>query len=404
MANTLTKPSSSDLAWDEVHHRLIPLLRADNHTNVIYILGEYAGLGVSLAACTWLYSTWSSGAMPTAGFLPLCMLGMALIAAFQHRLSGLGHEASHYALFQNRLANELASDLLCMFPLMAMTQRFRITHLGHHQFLNDPVRDPDVPRLHFDEDRFPFPMKKTTFWYRYVVMSLWPPALMKYLYGQAKNANVSAGLREPRCVYRFRVGRCLRGAYWLPVLTSVHLTGAWPLFFLFWVSPLLTFYAFYMQLREIAHHSNASREGEFTHSRNFHCNPILNWAVFPYGQDYHLTHHVFGLLPHYNLAKAHAILMRYAPYREQAVSCYGYFFLRPGSKGPTVLDMLSRREEQWPFVRSAHGGLSGSLQVTLGVIHDDAPGSRALEADEGRSENGPGNADLTRLPERVGER
>ena len=112
----------------------------------------------------------------------------------------------------------------------------------------------------------------------------------------------------------------------MPVLTIVHLTGSWPIFFLFWVIPLLTFYAFFMQLREIAHHSNAPGQGEFTHSRNFHCNPILNWAVFPYGQDYHLTHHVFGLMPHYNLAKAHEILMRYPPYREQAISCYGYSF------------------------------------------------------------------------------
>ena len=101
-----------------------------------------------------------------------------MIAAFQHRLSGLGHEASHYSLFKNRLANELVSDLLCMFPLMAMTQRFRITHLGHHQFLNDAERDPDVPRLHFDEDRYPFPMSKATFWYRYVVLSIWPPLLL----------------------------------------------------------------------------------------------------------------------------------------------------------------------------------------------------------------------------------
>ena len=257
-----------------------------------------------------------------------------LIAALQHRLSGLGHEASHYALFKNRLANELVSDLLCMFPLMAMTQRFRVTHLGHHQFLNDPDRDPDVPRLHFDGDRYPFPMSKATFWYRYVVMSLWPPVLLKYLYGQAKNANVTTGFREPRGVYRFRVGRCLRGAFWLPMLTIVHLTGSWPIFLLFWVTPLLTFYPFFMQLREIAHHSNAPDEGEFTHSRNFHCHPIFNWAVFPYGQDYHLTHHVFGLIPHFNLTRAHEILLRYPPYREQATACHGYFFARRGSAGP----------------------------------------------------------------------
>jgi fatty acid desaturase len=269
------------------------------------------------------------------------MLGVVVVAVFQHRLSGLGHEGSHYALFRNRLLNELASDVFCMFPLMAMTQRFRITHLAHHRYLNDPVRDPDEVRLHFDADRYPFPMLKSRFWYRYVVLSAWLPSLLRYLYGQAKNANVTAGLREPKWEYRFRVGRCLRGAYWLPMLSFVHLAGLWPIFFLFWVVPLVTVYPFLMQLREIAHHSNASGEGEFMHSRNFHCNPILNFCVFPYGQDYHLTHHVFGVMPHYNLARAHRILMRYRPYREQVVSCQGYFFRRWGTPGPTGRDVLA---------------------------------------------------------------
>jgi fatty acid desaturase len=344
MPETLETSSEVDLTWEETHSLLIPLLRTDNHTNIGYLAADYLGLIVSLAGCAWLYASWSSGRVGIGSFIPLAILGMAAIAALQHRLSGLGHEASHYAMFRNRLANELVSDIFCMFPLMAMTQRFRVTHFGHHQFLNDPVRDPDVPRLHFDEDRFPFPMSKATFWYRYVLLAVWPPAILKYLFGQAKNANVTTGQREPRGVYRFRVGRCMRGAFWLPVLTVVHVTGSWPIFFLFWVAPLLTFYAFYMQLREIAHHSNSPQDGEFTHSRNFHCNPIFNWAVFPYGQDYHLTHHVFGLMPHFNLAKAHAILMRYRPYREQATSCYGYFFRRIGKPGPTVLDVLSRRE------------------------------------------------------------
>jgi fatty acid desaturase len=339
---TLAASDSTDLTWDETHHLLVPLLKADNHTNIAYIVGEYMGLIASLAGCICLYRSWAEEWLATSAFLPLAVLGAAVIAAFQHRLSGLGHEACHYSLFKNRLANELVSDLLCMFPVMAMTQRFRITHLGHHQFLNDKERDPDYPRLHFDEAKYPFPMSKPTFWYRYVLLSFWPPALLQYLFGQAKNANVTAGFREPRCVYRFRVGRCMRGAYWMPILTFVHLTGSWPIFFLFWVTPLLTFYPLFMQLREIAHHSNAPADGEFTHSRNFHCNPILNFCVFPYGQDYHLTHHVFGLMPHYKLAKAHETLLRYRPYREQAVSCYGYFFPRLGTKGPTVLDVVSR--------------------------------------------------------------
>ncbi|WP_165248771.1 fatty acid desaturase family protein [Paludisphaera soli] len=342
-ATTIEDEAATDWSWDRTHRALVPLLRADNHTNIVYLLGEYVGLLGSLAAGVIVYRAWASGGLSNVAFAALAALVVFAVAVFQHRLSGLAHEGSHYALFRNRLANELASDLLCMFPLMSMTQRFRVTHLGHHQFLNDPERDPDVARLHFDGDRYPFPMPRARFWYRYVVLSAWLPTLVKYLFGQAKNANVTTGLKELKAPYRFKVGRCLRGTYWLPILALVHITGSWPIFFLFWVLPLLTVYPFLMQLREIAHHSNAPAEGEFTHSRNFHCNPLFNFCVFPYGQDYHLTHHVFGLMPHYNLAEAHRILERYPPYREQAVSCHGYFFRRFGKTGPTVLEVLAER-------------------------------------------------------------
>ena len=44
---------------------------------------------------------------------------------------------------------------------------------------------------------------------------------------------------EVRAVYRTRVARCLRGTYWLGVLTAVHASGGWAVFWLFWVVPLL---------------------------------------------------------------------------------------------------------------------------------------------------------------------
>lgn len=273
----------------------------------------------------------------------MAAVGIVAIAAFQHRLSGLAHDASHYTLFRNKLANELASDLLLMFPLMAMTQKFRNTHSGHHRFVNDPQRDPDLRRLQGDEDH-PFPMPKPRFWFRYVVKGLWLPSLWAYLYGQAHNANAGSGDDTPeiRAVYRFRIGRMMRGCYWLSVLTIVHALHAWPIFLLFWVVPLLTAYPIFMQLREIAHHSNAPDDGDLTNSRVFRVNPLLNACVFPYGQDFHVTHHLFAMLPHYRMAEAHEILRRYPPYREQVVVCRGYFFRTIGTAGPSVLDVLSK--------------------------------------------------------------
>lgn len=318
-------------------------MRADNRTNALYLVGEYLALAVILTIATTAYRSWSDERMATGWFLPIAVTAIFIVAAIQHRLSGLGHEAGHYAMFRNKLANELASDVFCMFPLMAMTQRFRATHLGHHRFVNHPEKDSDWARLHSRPSDH-FPISKPRFWGRYVLEGVWPLSLWTYLFSQAKNANATGGQPEMRSLYRFRVGRCLRGAYWLTVLTSVHLAGLWPIFWLFWVVPLVSIYPFLMQLREIAHHSNAPDDGDFTNSRIFKVNPILEACIFPYGQNFHLTHHLFAMLPHYRMPEAHAILMRHPPYREQVVVCRGFFFRAWGSDGPSVLDVLSQAE------------------------------------------------------------
>ena len=316
---------SADLSWEEVQRALIPLMRTDNRTNACYIAGEYGGLALVLWGCGAAFHRWASGELATSLFLPLAVLGVFLVATWQHRLSGLAHDASHFTLFRNKLANELVSDLLLMFPLVAMTQRYRAAHLGHHQFVNDPERDPDLVRLNASEPHH-FPVSKLGFWRRYVVRGLWPPSILRYLFGRAKAANLDAGGagRPLRTVYPLRVGRCMRGAYWLTVLAAVHLGQAWPIFGLFWVVPLLTAYPLLMQLREIAHHSNAPDDGDLTNSRVFRVHPLWAACVFPYGQAFHLTHHLFAMIPHHRVAEATP------PLTPQAVS-------RAGRRLPRIL-------------------------------------------------------------------
>lgn len=333
---------TADLSFDEAHHAVVGLMRTDNRTNIGYIAREYLGLAIVLSGCVWAYRAWEGGQIGTAAFLPMAALGVALVATFQHRLSGLAHDASHYTLFRNKLANELASDLLLLFPLVAMTQKYREAHLGHHRFVNDPERDPDLIRLNHPEPHH-FPISKPRFWLRYVLRGLWPPSILAYLIGRAKAANLDVGdsARPIRPVYRASVARRLRGAYWLSVLAVVQVAGLWPIFWLFWVVPLLTAYPLLMQLREIAHHSNAPDDGDLSNSRVFRVNPILGAAVFPYGQAFHLTHHLFAMVPHHRIAEAHAILSRHRPYREQVVVCQGFFFRRRGTDGPSLLDLLA---------------------------------------------------------------
>lgn len=337
-----TEPTKT-LDWTEAHHAVVPLMRPDHVTNIRYILREYGYLATVMAGCVWGYQSWNAGSLPTIAFVPLATLGALLVAVAQHRLSGLAHDASHYVLFKNKVANELVSDLFLMFPIVAMTQKYRESHLGHHQFVNDPERDPDLIRLNRPVARV-FPMSRPEFWFHYVAEGLWPPTILRYLFGRAKAANLAsdaAHTKPMRHLYRNRVARSMRGAYWLSLLTAVHFLNAWPIFWLFWVVPLLTFYPFLMQLREIAHHANTPDDGDLTNSRVFEVNPLLSAAIFPYGQAFHLTHHLFAMVPHYRIAEAHRLLQAYPPYRDNVQVCRGYFFRKRGTEGPSLLEVLS---------------------------------------------------------------
>ena len=47
-------------------------------------------------------------------------------------------KASHYAFMRNRFLNDLIPDLFCMFPLLTTVHFYRLFHMAHHQFTNDP--------------------------------------------------------------------------------------------------------------------------------------------------------------------------------------------------------------------------------------------------------------------------
>src|SRR5262245_6493122 len=121
--------------------------QTDNRTNWLYILRSWLFLAVVLAAAVagleWVIQSgvgwgWAVPIIITSGFM---------VGAGQHHLGVLGHEGSHRTLFRNRWLNELASDWLCMYPLFTTTYMYRLQHLAHHQFVNDPDRDPNLIQM-----------------------------------------------------------------------------------------------------------------------------------------------------------------------------------------------------------------------------------------------------------------
>src|SRR5438067_612710 len=122
-----------------------------------------------------------------------------------------------------------------------------------------------------------------------------------------------------------------------------HLTGEpWGLYYLvLWLVPMVTTFSFFMLMRQIVQHGNATRE-RFTNTRTFLVGRLIRWSVFPMGMEYHLPHHLFPLVPHYCLAELHAMLLETEEYRKEGLVVEGYFFHRNPAVHPTVLELMAR--------------------------------------------------------------
>ena len=406
----------------ELKQQLQDLRQTDNLTNWLYLGRAY--LVIAVAACAAIaFHQWqtATGLSPWWN-LPVALLAVIAIGASQHQLAGATHEATHHILFKNRILNELASDWLCMFPLFSSTYVFRQHHLAHHQFINDPERDPDFSQLRISGHWLKFPVSKGSFLWT-LLKQAWVFPLVKYILVRARYNSLGVdnnpyddrekrsspwpvraavvyavgylglmgaaswfgnllwlAVLPPAClavltcfllaipagqypVSRLRpvlsprttmIGRAtfvtalLAGIAWLQYLTGAPV---WLYFLVLWMVPLFTTFAFFMILRQLVQHGNGDR-GWLTNTRTFLVNPFIRYAVFPFGMDYHLPHHMFATIPHYRLPALHRVLMGYPEYAEQGIVVEGYFFpwQAEPERNPTVLDVLgpqyARRGEE----------------------------------------------------------
>ena len=406
---TTTAPNS--LSDPALKARLQDLRRTDNLTNWWFLLRTYLYLVAVIGGVVWFFEYRENFELSWWWNLPVALFGIVLVGAGQHQLSGLAHEGSHHILFRNRLLNDLAADLLTMFPLFSSIHHYRLQHLAHHQFVNDPERDPDVSQLQTSGHwlNFPLPRKAliAALW-----RQLWPFRLIRFMRvraqynatGTDKNPYMFKGqkpskgavrvgviyllglvaalaslfyladvwalalmplamcigvsivfLRLPnakfhqsrlRPVIHARYTSILRVGFITAVFTTLavvtKLTGAPAVgyYVVLWLVPLFTSFAFFMILRQLVQHGNGGH-GWLTNTRTFLLGPLIRFAAFPMGQDYHLPHHLYATIPHYRLKQLHAVLMDYPEYREEAVVVEGYFLPpRSPKTNPTVLDVL----------------------------------------------------------------
>jgi fatty acid desaturase len=410
------RPSFGDA---DLQRRIMELRRPDNVTNILYLAREYACLILAIGGAVTFAEARGAWGLSWWWNVPVFGLAIVLVGALQHRLAGLGHEASHYSFLRNRTANDLVADVFCMFPILTSVHYYRVFHMAHHQHTNDPEKDPDLLNLGRGKRAFEFPMSRERFIALvYFCMVVAPLRFIEYQFAYmtvntfGKGRSIYAGtarggrfdvfiprlstclgvlyvlgvnavffaltstgragwvvpaalaggvvgtavayalpgrfvFRSPfRQAYSERFAGSARLWFFTIVLASLALTrsatdGRSALYVaLLWFLPLLSTFPFFMLLRDVYQHSNAD-SGRLTNSRVFFVDPFTHWAVFIYGQDMHIPHHLFPTVPHYRLGALHELLKtHHEAYRRYVVECHGTF--RGDSDHPTILEEMTK--------------------------------------------------------------
>lgn len=434
----------------EFNDKLQGLRQTDNFTNLFYLARTWLFIAAVIGGTIWALNAPETAHWSTLAKAALIFLAITAVGAGQHQLTGLAHEASHHILLKNRYLNDIVSDWFCLFPMFSCTHHYRLQHMAHHQFVNDPDRDPDVSQLKTSGHWLRLPMKKAAF-VATLAKQLFPPRLIKYIrvraqynsVGTNKNPYLKKGFKPSKIAVLVGIGYMLgligtlTTLVWLgnPVLllavpammwaaamafystipdrlfhqsrvhpvisnrvmtlqritfiTTLFTTIAWfsqthglwapGYFVLLWLTPMFTSFSFFMILRQLVQHGNGDR-GWLTNTRIFFVNPVINFCVFPMGQDYHLPHHMYASVPHYRLKELHQLLLEYAEYRDQAVVVQGYFLPKhhPPTH-PTVLDVMAAPRSMKPAT---------AVYIDNSVLEQDDVDDRAAILDEALPSNG----------------
>jgi fatty acid desaturase len=409
-----TLPPATSLRSDRrLKRKLRELCQTDNVTNFVYIARAYLVLAAAIGGAIWFDFYRAAAGWGWWWNVPVFFVAIMAIGASHHQLAGAGHEATHHTLFRNRWLNELASDWLCMFPVFSTTYSFRLYHLAHHQFINDPERDPDFAALARSGHWLRFPVSQAKFLWtvarQFLILPLVKYILVRFRFnstgieGDSPYKKKDAG-RAPKLVMYlsipYFVGMLLVQRLFYPgsllalwgitfaawaalavtflllparyfdearlrpvvprrvtamsrlafftllfngISTVRETTGVYlgTYFFWLWIVPLVTTFSLFMILRQLIQHGNGDR-GWLTNTRVFLVNPFVKYAVFPFGMDYHLPHHMYATVPHYNLPKLHEFLLQFPEYSDEALVVENYIIpkQRQPKRNPTVLEVV----------------------------------------------------------------
>jgi fatty acid desaturase len=253
-------------------------------------------------------------------FQPLLLL---LIAARQHALLVLMHDASHFLICRSKAYNDLISDLFCAFPFGLATRSYRANHISHHEHLNTS-EDPDLvrtvgPEGHPEEWLFPMPHRRL---FRFFVQDLFGRSFLQVISTLRELRRTGRASKQSRCEYPRPA--LVVGAY-AAVAASLLYASHKPWLILYgWAVPMFVVLPLMLRLRALAEHFALPRRHVLNGTRTVRPPWWERILIAPHNVSMHLEHHLFPYVPWFRLPELHNRLMQVEVYRSNAHVNGGY--------------------------------------------------------------------------------
>ncbi len=263
----------------------------------VSVLSLLAVLAACLAAALIWWTPW------------VVLPALVIIASRQQACFVLAHDAAHYRLFKDRRLNDLVGRALAA-PVGISMRTYRVVHRLHHNHLYEK-QDPDIP-LHGG-----YPRGR-----RYLIRKLlWDltgrtaPKTFAYFLGapaindEAPDAKRPLHDTAPALRQAARRDRWLVVAFHLGAPILAWMGGYLLEYLVLWLLPLCTLLQALLRFRAVCEHGAVVDEHSPLLAARTNLGPAwLRWFLFPYHVNYHIEHHLYPAIPHYNLPACHQAL------------------------------------------------------------------------------------------------
>ena len=241
------------------------------------------------------------------------VFSLLLVARQQLALAIMMHDAAHKRLFASVKSNDNVGQFLCAAPLLFSMYSYRTLHLRHHKEPLTP-EDPDLSLIGG------YPINKKSF-IRKLLRDATGVSYFKFIRyfihmaGKQKSKATGSDPGAKRSADRPPTAKIVFSIVLMNglMLTALTLLDHPWLYLTLWLLPAVTALQVLLRIRGIAEHAGyEATKNQMLCSRTV--TPSWQTVVFaPHSVNYHIEHHIYPSIPHYNLTRAHKMM------RERAI-------------------------------------------------------------------------------------